>query len=330
MLAGCVLAVAMAAVVIGSASADPRSAGGVQSGVVRVGPASETITTTESGGEEQIAPGSTVHRAVAITNGTAATRRFDVAPAEVVGSSDGSQVEVLHGQTGGAAGWVKLEQTRVTVPVGESRVVRFTVQVPTNATAGSKPFGISVTEVPDRPTAQQAAETITIGRQTSIFTLELPGDAALVGGIRSSTTVVDGHPTHHALHVPLWGVDWIGVVAPYENAGERLLNPTGDLVATDLFGREVDRAALKSGRAYPGGLVLTRGALHSLPVLGAFHLTVHARSEAGETTWDAGWVVVVPVWCLAVIAGVIALVGWLMMRTVRRRNASDDDEVLEL
>ncbi len=314
-------------------------------GKVVMSPAAERIETIEPDGGEQIAPGSTVKRAVIIHNRTEAPVTFDMDVAQVVGSSAELIVEVRHGVREGAAAWVTLEKTSFTLKPGQQGTMIVTIKIPKAVKPGSKPFAVTATQ----RTGQVQTEGAGIApqfKQVGIFIIELPGEAPVKGGFtKASITSAqkgiaaarDGKqpPTNARFYVSpgLADTHRLTLSAEYENTGERLIKPTGNVVIHDIFGRIAGRYELKDFSVYPGGESAQTVELKDLPSLGLFTARVELDSEAaGKQTTTLPRFVFVPKWFLAAVSAF--LLYWLMRlvkwRLRRRREwkayLAEDDE----
>lgn len=312
-------------------------------GKVVMSPAAERIETVEPDGGEQIAPGSTVQRAVIIHNRTEVPVTFDLDVAQVVGSTAELVVEVRHGIREGAAAWVTLERPSFTLKPGQQGTVGVTIKIPASIKPGSKPFAVTAT--------QRAAQAPTGGagiapqfKQVGIFILELPGDAPVKGSLTEASITSaqkgiaaarDGKPApkNARLYVSpgLWDTHRLTLSAAYENKGERLIKPTGRVIIRDIFGRTAGTYQLKDFSVYPDGEAAQTVELKGLPQLGIFTAKVEFESEpTGKQTTTLPRFVMVPKWFLAVLAVLLAsaifkLVRWQLRRRREWQAFMDDD-----
>ncbi len=292
-------------------------------GKVVMSPAAERIETVEPDGGEQIAPGSTVQRAVIIHNRTEAPVTFDMDVAQVVGSSAELVVEVRHGVREGAAAWVTLEKTSFTLKPGQQGTMAVTIKIPDSVKPGSKPFAVTATQ----RSAQVQTEGAGIApqfKQVGIFILELPGDAPVKGSLTeaSITSAQKGIDAARDGKEPPSNARWyigpglmdshrLTLSAAYENDGERLIKPTGRVVIRDIFGRTAGTFELKDFTVYPGGEAAQTVELKGLPSLGVFTAKVELESEpTGKQTTTLPRFVMVPKWFL--IAAGAFLLYWLL------------------
>ncbi len=312
-------------------------------GKVVMSPAAERIETVEPDGGEQIAPGSTVQRAVIIHNRTEAPVTFDMDVAQVVGSSAELVVEVRHGVREGAAAWVTLEKTSFTLKPGQQGTMLVTIKIPKSVKPGSKPFAVTATQ----RTAQVQTEGAGIApqfKQVGIFILELPGDAPVKGSLTEANITSaqkgiaaardgKGAPKNARLYIGPGLTDnhRLTLSAAYENKGERLIKPTGRVIIKDIFGRTAGKYDLKDFTVYPGGEAAQTVELKGLPSLGVFTAKVELESEpTGKQTTTLPRFVMIPKWFL-IAAGVFILywlfriVKWQLRRRREWQAYLDED-----
>lgn len=275
-----------------------------------VAPSAERVSTTRAGERDPVVPGSTVQRAVRVTNRGVAPAVVDVGVASAAAARDGSLVELSSRSTAGAAAWVTLDRRSVTIPSGATRQVAVRVQVPRTAPAGSHPFAVTVTRTSSSGTAF---------RQVAIFVLELPGAARphvrITGASLRERRDGRDEPARswHVILAP-GGRPHLRAEWTLENSGARLVDVRGELRVRSALGRTrrtpVERVSLLPGGAAPG-----HQDLHHVGGLGVYHVDLVALDPVGARTLHSyGRVIVVPVWALFVVLLVVVL----MSRAVRR------------
>ena len=333
---------ALLAAPAGAFQVEDRGTAGLDGKVV-MSPAAERIETVDAEGGEQVGPGSVIQRPVIIHNRTEAPVTFDFDVAQVVGSSAELVVEVRHGVREGAAAWVTLERTSFTLKPGQQGTMLVTIRVPKDVTPGSKPFAVTATQ----RTAQVQTEGAGIApqfKQVGIFIVELPGDAPVKGtlteaNITSAQKGIDAArdgkeaPKNARLYVGpgLTGSHRLTLSAAYENAGERLIRPTGRVVVRDIFGRVAGRYDLKDFTVYPEGEAAQTVELKGLPSLGLFTAKVELESEpTGKQTTTLPRFVMVPKWFLLAAGAfllywIYRLVRWQLARRREWQAYLDED-----
>ncbi len=291
-------------------------------GKVVMSPAAERIETVDPGGGDQIGPGDTIIRPVIIHNRTEDTVDFDMDVAQVVGSSAELVVEVRHGVREGAAAWVELEKSSFSLKPGQQGTMLVTIRIPKTIKPGSKPFAVTATQ----RTTQVQTEGAGIApqfKQVAIFILEIPGDAPVEGTLTKATITsaqksIDSArkgkqpPTNSRLYVsPNWTDSHrLTLSAEYENTGERLLKPKGEIVVKDIFGRVAQKYAIEEFTVYPEGEAAKTVELKDLPSLGLFTATVELESEqTGKQNTTLPRFILMPKWFL--FAAIAFVLYWL-------------------
>ena len=303
-------------------------------GKVVMSPAAERVETIEPDGGEQIGPGSTVTRFVILHNRTEEKVDFDLDVSQVVGSTAELVVQVRHGVREGAAAWVTLEDTSFSLKPGQQGTIRVTIRIPKSVKPGSKPFAVTATQ--RSPQVQtEGAGIAPEFKQVAIFILELPGDAPVKGEFTDATITSaqkseaagrEGTkaPINSRLYVsPGWtDTHDLRLSTEYENDGERLLKPKGEVVVRDIFGRVAQRYEVKEFTVYPGGENAQQVELKGLPSLGIFRTRVEIQSEAGGTqSTTLPRFILVPKWFLLAAGAFLLYWTWkLLMWQLRRRR----------
>jgi hypothetical protein len=317
-------------------------------GKVVMSPAAERIETVDADGGEQIGPGSVVQRFIILHNRTKEKVDFDLEVSEVVGSSAELVVEVRHGERGGAAAWVTLEDTSFSLKPGQQGTIGVKIRIPKTVKPGSKPFAVTATQ--RSPQVQtQGAGIAPQFKQVAIFILELPGDAPVKGEFTKATITSaqqseaagrEGRkaPINSRFYVgpKLWKFGRthdLRLSTEYRNSGERLLKPKGQVVVRDILGRVAQRYDVKEFTVYPDGENAGQVQLKGLPSLGIFQVKVELESEAGGGTRSSVTLprfVIVPKWFL-VVAGafglyvIFRLVRWQLRRRAEWRRYMADE-----
>lgn len=320
----------------------PASAGAVEiiqrgtgslDGRIVMSPAAERVETVRPDGGEPIGPGSTVRRSVILQNRTSERVSFTLDVAQVVGSTAELVVEVRHGVREGAAAWVRLERSRLTLDPGEQGTVGVTIRIPRSIRPGSKPFAVTATQRSTEE-APQGAGIAPEFRQVGIFILELPGDAPVEGRfVKATITSVqksreaggagERAPTNERLYVsPGWtDTHDLRLQTEFENRGERLLNPAGRVIVRDVFGRVVQRSRIDEFTVYPGGSSAGTVQLDGLPSLGIFRVRVEIESEAGgRQSVTLPRFVFLPKWFLAALLLIALYLTWSLVAWRMRRR----------
>jgi hypothetical protein len=305
-------------------------------------PAAERIVTMQPDKGELIGPGSTIERTVIITNRTHAATSFTLSLADVVGSRDGSIAEVRHGVIAGAAAWATIERPSFTLQPGEQAADTVTIHIPAKVTPGSKSFAVVAT-LGGSINQAGGAGVATQFEQDAIYTVELPGDTLVKGTLTKAEITSaqqgivasehgDKPPVNSRFYVGpgIAGTHRLTLTTTYANGGERLLQPSGRVVITDVFGRVAGRYAIPQFTVYPKGSADGQVELRGLPSLGLFTATVELSSDAGSQKTQLPRFLFVPKWLLGVVIaallwGLYRLVRFVLARRDERRYGGVDD-----
>ena len=354
-IAGMILACTWALLTVFAAPAaairvEDRGTAGLDGKVV-MSPAAERVETVEADGGEQIGPGSVVQRWIILHNRTKEKVDFDLEVSQVVGSTAELVVEVRHGVREGAAAWVTLEDTSFSLKPGQQGTIGVTIRIPKSVKPGSKPFAVTATQ--RSPQVQtEGAGIAPQFKQVAIFIMELPGDAPVKGEF-TKATITSAQQSEAAgrdgKEAPVNSRFYVGpkffkfgkthdlrLSTEYENSGERLLKPKGQVVVRDIIGRVAQRYDVKEFTVYPDGENAGQVQLKGLPSLGVFQVKVELTSEAGgKQSTTLPRFVIVPKWFLAVAGAFLLyilyrLVGWQLRRRREWRRymaeeGGDDD-----
>ncbi len=335
-IAGFLAVAVLAASTANALQIEDRGTAGLDGKIV-MSPAAERIETVTADGGEQVGPGMTVKRPVILHNRTKDPVTFDLTVNSVVGSSAELVVDVLPtGEIKGAAAWATLEKPMLTLKPGQQGTLMVTVKIPKDVKPGSKPFAITATQ-----RASATSETSTQGagiapqfKQVAIFIVELPGDAPVEGTFTKASITSDQkrldaarhgrkEPVNSRLYVsPHWADKHrLTLTTVYRNTGERLLQPHGQIVVKDIFGRVAGRYPIDEFTAYPDGYASQITQLKGLPSLGIFQAKVTVESEAGGTQSSTlPRFALVPKWLLLALAAFALYGGWRLLRWRLRRR----------
>jgi len=292
--------VAAAAAALGVAAVPAGSAAGAPVGGNRlyISPPTRVI---------DVRPGARVRHVVRVSNTTADEHTFDVTISRVVGSDEPDEVlEILHGDRGGAAAWLRATPLMTVVAPGATRVINVTGSVPPGAGAGrgSRAVAVSVTE---RSTVTSGASAQ--ARLSSILVLELPGDEAPVG--RVDRVVLEPRLVRGERRATLR--------LEISNTGERLLRPTGAVTLSGGGMRRPRSYPLPRATVFPGGRNLVEVPLTELPQLAVPTVRLDLTLGRNISTTTHGRLRIVPAWWAWGLAALgitvlLGLVRWLYVR----------------
>ncbi len=270
-------------------------------------PAAERITTVKPDGGKTIGPGIKVDRNILIQNRAKSKTDFTLDIAQVVGSNAENIVEVRNGVRQGAAAWVELEKTTITLKPGETATIGLKIDIPTTVKPGSKAFAVTATQAPSAE-PQSGAGVTPIFRQVAIFILELPGDAPIKGNIKraeitdAKETVKTGQRSSAGpLFSDIDGKPRLTLTVEYKNDGERLLTPQGKVEVKDLFGRVVGKYEIRRFTVYPEGEAGIQLDMRKIPFIGIFSTKLTLESDAGVQSRQLGRFIMLPWWSMLII-----------------------------
>ena len=206
-----------------------------------------------------------------------------------------------------AAGWVVLPtQTRISIKPGTQAVVPITAIVPEKVKPGTRGFAISATQVPGSP---GAVDGVPLARLTSVYLLEIRGDAQ-TGGTLKSTSKGDRFG---------FGATTLQIEQTFRNTGDRVLRPKGQVQSNLLIGSPRKLASIPQRSVWPRSTrrldsVDARLATSLLPR----RLTAVVDTKAGTHrdaigwTWRFSWI------HLLIWIGLISFIVVAVVRLARR------------
>lgn len=280
---------------------------------------------------DHIAPGTTIHRGIEVTNGTDRAGTVQLYPDAA--RIDNDEFVPLAGHSPNElTGWTKVDPASMTLTPGQSAKAEVTITVPSTAAAGER-YGVVFAELPPPPD-QQAAIGVSIRAGIRIYLSVGPG------GEPPTSFALQSFTPSRAKGAPV-------VVIHACNTGGRAVDLTGDLRLTDGPGG-VSAGPLATDQA----VTLAPGQCGDVPIVldpklprGPWKATVTLRSGQTEhsatagitfpakegtgtpvrarsvtgTTWGRGVVVAAVIGLLAVLALLLVLL-WR-----RRRDRGEDD-----
>jgi hypothetical protein len=222
--------------------------------------------------------------------------------------------------TGGLAvsDWIKLESDRLEVKSGEERALSFILSVPQNASPCDHFGGIFVSAEPPKLENSGAA----IGYQVAnIVSVRVAGECIEKAQIRQFST--DNY---------LYGKSEVEFNLKFENSGNTLLRPTGPLIITNMFGKQVANLTFNQEQAgvFPG---VTREFLFGWSSdetgFGRYEATVspsYGEEGAKQTAFSTATFWILPMNIILPAFGVLAvllLVAYISIRVyINRKLAS--------
>ncbi len=178
--------------------------------------------------EENVNPGEIFRNEITATNRSNRTQTFYVIKRDIKGlTEDGLPIFVEVGESSiyGLSDWIKTAQEPIILLPEESKVIPFTVNIPSDATAGGHFGALFISQTPVRP-----EETgIGIGFQVAtILNLRIAGEVrenAQIREFRTTERVYTRPKAHFIVRV--------------ENEGNVALRPAGPIEIYDMFGEKI-------------------------------------------------------------------------------------------
>ncbi len=268
---------------------------------------------------ENMDPGETRQFTVLVENVSGQDQNYYIFKRDISGVRDGG-VPIFADRnldSGGFAlsDWVQLESDRLEVKSGEERAMSFVMSVPQNASPCDHFGGIFVSAEPPELEASGAA----IGYQVAnIVSVRVAGECIEKAQIRQFST--DNY---------LYGSSNVDFNLKFENSGNTLLRPTGPLVITNMFGKEVANLTFNEEQAgvFPG---VTREFLFSWKSdqtgFGRYEAMVspsYGEEGAKQTAFSTATFWILPMNIILPAAGVLAvllLVAYVSIRVYVQRK----------
>lgn len=264
-------------------------------------------------------PGESRQFTVLVENVSAQDQNYYLYTRDISGVRDGG-VPVFADDsldTGGFAvsDWIQLESDRLEVKAGEERPVSFVLSVPENASPCDHFGGVFVSAAPPELKASGAA----IGYQVAnIVSIRVAGECIEKAQIRQFST--DNY---------LYGSSNVEFNLKFENSGNTLLRPTGPLIITNMFGKQVANLTFNEEQAgvFPG---VTREFEFSWSSdttgFGRYEAMVspsYGEEGAKQTAFSTATFWILPMNIILPAAGVLAvllLVAYISIRVYIRRQ----------
>ncbi|HEY3339299.1 MAG TPA: DUF916 domain-containing protein [Propionicimonas sp.] len=263
-------------------------------------------------------PGQTVSDQVKVTNAGTTTLVVTVFAADAYNADNGDFALRPTGEKlTGAAAWVKFagkQQLKLTLKRGESRMVPFTVSIPTNATPGDHPAGV-------------LASATTAGQVTVDRRIANRMYVRVSGNLQPLLTISSFSGSYHSGLNPLDGS--ITVSATITNGGNVALEGATTLSTSTWFGLGVGQTArVDLPEILPGNTSTVSFELGGVPQVGYAIVKMLVQGGISGDAPDPGplpviqrdaFVIAAP-WLLLV--AIVAGAGvWFLLRWRRRREA---------
>lgn len=194
-------------------------------------------------------PGATVTDHIAVTNLGSSTTEFLVAAGDGVIGADGA-FDVASGEPADSGSWIRVdgvEDGRITLDAGETRVLPLTIEVPSRATPGDHPAGI-VVGVP------MASDGVTVTHRIGVrLHLQVAGEIApqlSIQAVEASFTpslvpfapgtLAVAYEVENAGNVRLGAASRVGVAGPFGLSPAESANPIVELLPGDVTRQQVE------------------------------------------------------------------------------------------
>lgn len=268
---------------------------------------------------ENMEPGEVKQFTVLVSNLSSQDQNYYLFKRDISGVRDGG-VPIFADkgiETGGFAlsDWIQLESDRLEIKAGEERPMSFILSVPENASPCDHFGGIFVSAEPPELEKSGAA----VGYQVAnIVNVRVAGECIEKAQIRQFST--DNY---------LYGSSNVTFNLKFENSGNTLLRPTGPLVITNMFGKEVANQIFNEEQAgvFPG---VTREFVFSWKSdktgFGRYEAMVspsYGEEGAKQTAFSTATFWILPMNIILPAAGVLAvllLVAYISIRLYVRRQ----------
>ncbi len=213
--------------------------------------------------------------------------------------------------------WVKLPFDKAVIPSGDVLKVNFKVTVPTEATAGGRYAAIIFEQTGQiNETGDNESVSFVSPRIVGLLSIK-------VNGLVEESSFVNLFKTPKFLEFGKIPVNFEIV-----NKGGYHINPKGQIILTDWFGKEVERVTLEDKNIFPNAKRVYEAKLGQTWMFGKYKVDLVANyGETGKTLLAENFVWVIPVTLIAIIIFsilIIILAGYLISKKLTAKQ-----EVLE-
>lgn len=267
--------------------------------------------------EGQVNPGEVHEYSVSVTNISKASGTYYILTQDIKGVDDeGRPIFSNQGEVTGyeLSSWVTLPQTVLDLGPGETKTISFVVHVPAGASPGSHFASIFLS---DKPTAPETSGTGVGFNVGSIISLRISGDIHEEAQLREFST-----------GKLVYGTANVDFNVKIQNLGNVLVQPTGSIEVTSMFGKKVATIDVNPALAstFPGAsrTYLAQWASDSF-AFGRYQAlaTLVYGDEARKTVYSTTSFWVLPLVPIAIVLGslfAVVLFTYLMMRSYIRRK----------
>jgi hypothetical protein len=223
-----------------------------------------------------------------------------------------------------AVSWVELPYDRITIAPKNSVTIQAKINVPQDALAGGRYFGIYF-----EPSGEIANSTAENGAETPI-TIRLAGLVFLrvAGAVEESAFVTQLTAPRFLEYGP------VSIKAEIKNKGNYHIRPKGTISITSVFGKKIDEKIIKEANIFPDTSRFFENTLGQKWLFGKYKIELTAAyGETGKVltatvfTWIIPWKLIVIIILTIVI--VILLISLLVHR-LRKRETDLQEKIQEL
>ncbi len=267
--------------------------------------------------EDQVNPGEAHQYSISVSNVSKVAGNFYISAQDIKGVDDqGRPVFSNQGEVTGyeLTSWITLPQSTLSLNAGETKTISFSVKIPSDASPGSHFASVFFSDKPIAPTTSGTGVGFNVG---SIVSLRISGDIREEALLQEFSTSKLIYATAN--------VDFRTKV---QNLGNVLVQPTGIIQVTNMFGREVAKVPVntslasvfpKSSRTYPSTWKSDGFEFGRYQAIVSLVYGTDARKTIYSTT--SFWVLpLVPILIvLGVLFGIVLLVYLLMKSFIRNK-----------
>ena len=223
-----------------------------------------------------------------------------------------------------AANWVELPYDRITIAAKNSVIVQAKINVPQDALAGGRYFGIYFEpggEISNSPTENGAETPITIRLAGLVF-------LRVAGPVEESAFITQLTAPRFLEYGP------ISVKAEIKNKGNYHIRPKGTISITSIFGKKVDEKVIREANIFPDTSRFFESSLGQKWLFGKYKIDLTAAyGETGKVltatifTWIIPWRLIIII-ILTII--IVTLLISLLVRRLRKHEAVLEEKIQEL
>lgn len=223
-----------------------------------------------------------------------------------------------------AAQWVELPYDRITIAPKESVIIQAKINVPNDALAGGRYFGIYFEPGGEiaNPEAESGAETPITIRLAALIYLRV------AGSIEESAFITQLSAPRFLEYGP------ITIKAEIKNKGNYHIRPKGTISITSVFGKKIDEKIIKEANIFPDTSRFFENTLGQKWLFGKYKIDMTAAyGETGKVltatvfTWIIPWRLIVII-ILTII--IVSLLISLLIHRLKKHEVALQEKIQEL